>query len=160
VISREVAHEALVSEADFVAVQRMSPVAPPHRVVDRQYQLVGLLRCGLCGRRMESCWVHGRAGYRCRHGHSSGRVASPQRLANLYLREDVILAQIVERIGEDVLGESHPVAWSAVVQALRDRALTVVCAPDGCSVTDMAADTSGVTTLSAPEALLPNRSAR
>lgn len=27
-------------------------------------------------------WVHGRAGYRCRHGHSSGKVASSQRAAN------------------------------------------------------------------------------
>jgi hypothetical protein len=25
-----------------------------------------LLRCGMCGRRMESCWVYNRAAYRCR----------------------------------------------------------------------------------------------
>jgi hypothetical protein len=86
-------------------------------------------------RRMESCWVHGRAGYRCRHGHSSGKMASPQRPANLYLREDVILARVAERIGQDVLGELHLEKWSAVVQVIHDRALTIICAPDGCTVT-------------------------
>jgi hypothetical protein len=67
------------------------------------------------------------------------------------LREDVILAQVAERLGEDVLGESHLEAGSAVVQALRDRGLMIVCAPDGCSVTDTAVDTTGMTTQSVQE---------
>ncbi|MEV4706213.1 zinc ribbon domain-containing protein [Actinoplanes sp. NPDC049316] len=33
-----------------------------------RYELTGLIICGLCGRRMEGHWAHGRARYRCRHG--------------------------------------------------------------------------------------------
>lgn len=160
VISREVVHEALVSEADFVAVQRMGPVAPPHRVVGRRYWLVGLVRCGVCGRRMESCWVHGRAGYRCRHGYSSGQVASPHRPANLYLREDVIVAQVAKRLGAEVCCESYLEACSAVVTVLRDRALMIVCTPEGCSVTDTPVHTTEGTTDGVQELPLSNGEVR
>ena len=51
--------------------------------------------CGLCGRRMDAHWVNGRAGYRCRHGHNSARPGSPDRPRNLYVREDVLLAELV-----------------------------------------------------------------
>lgn len=113
VISRERVHEALVSEADFVAAQRMGLVAPPHRLVGWVYRLA---RCGVCGRRMESCWVHGRAGYRCRQGHSSGKVASPQWAANPLSAGGCDLGSGCEADRGGLLGESHPVGWSAVVQ--------------------------------------------
>ena len=60
----------------------------------RQYRLAGLLRCGLCGRRAESCWSNGRAAYRCRHGYSSASAADPARPKNLYIREDRILPHL------------------------------------------------------------------
>ncbi|WP_460335000.1 recombinase family protein [Actinoallomurus acanthiterrae] len=55
VISARLAHLALVSEADFVAVQN---IRAPHGSPDpaRCYRSAGLLRCGICRRRMESCW--------------------------------------------------------------------------------------------------------
>jgi site-specific DNA recombinase len=39
--------------------------------------------------------VHGRAGYRCRHGYTSARPRSSARLKSVYVREDVLLSQLV-----------------------------------------------------------------
>ena len=47
--------------------------APPaaRRPGLRRYLLAGLLRCGVCGRRLESAWSNGKPAYRCRHGYTS-----------------------------------------------------------------------------------------
>jgi site-specific DNA recombinase len=100
VISRQPAHPALVSEADFIAAQdinaargpapQTSPAAPPVR----RYLLAGLLVCGLCGRRMESAWSNGKPAYRCRHGHTSANTPIPDRAKNAYIREDRILPRL------------------------------------------------------------------
>ncbi|WP_198652932.1 recombinase family protein [Actinocorallia populi] len=90
-ISERPVHEALVSEADFVAVQG---IHARRGRSDRAYLLAGLLRCGLCERRLESCWANGRAAYRCRHGHTSASRPDPRRPKNLYVREDLLLARL------------------------------------------------------------------
>jgi site-specific DNA recombinase len=76
VVSKEMAHPALVSEEDFVTAQAIRCNPTPEDGHARTFLLSGLLRCGHCGRRMESHWVHGRAGYRCRHGHTSAKLAA------------------------------------------------------------------------------------
>ncbi|WP_338597157.1 recombinase family protein [Saccharopolyspora sp. SCSIO 74807] len=68
VISSRPTHAALVSEADFVAVQHMRATRGAVSGSARVYLLAGLVRCGLCRRRMDSHWAHRRPGYRCRHG--------------------------------------------------------------------------------------------
>ncbi|WP_199485237.1 recombinase family protein [Actinomadura craniellae] len=89
-ISAHPAHEALVSEADFVAVQDLR-TRRGHP--GRRYLLAGLLRCGLCERRLESCWSNDRAAYRRRHGHTSA--SRPDgRPKNLYVREGHLLARL------------------------------------------------------------------
>lgn len=93
VISERPVHPALVSEADFVAVQAIR-AARDGADPDRRYLLAGLLRCGLCGRRLESCWANNRAAYLCRHGHTSAAHRDPQRPKNLYVREDHLLAHL------------------------------------------------------------------
>ncbi|WP_275591908.1 recombinase zinc ribbon domain-containing protein [Lentzea nigeriaca] len=50
-----------------------------------------LVVCGRCGRRMDGHWVHGRAGYRCRHGFTSAKRRSEGEPRNLYVREDHLL---------------------------------------------------------------------
>ena len=100
VISARPAHEALVSEADFIAAQDVSAARGPEPREDmsmperRRYLLSGLLVCGTCGRRMESAWSHGRAAYRCRHGHTSATQPDPGQPGNAYVREDGALAQL------------------------------------------------------------------
>jgi DNA invertase Pin-like site-specific DNA recombinase len=100
VISRRPAHPALVSEADFIAVQGISAgrgpspegglAGPP----GRRYLLSGLLARGICGRRMESAWSHGRPAYRCRHGHTTASAPDPGGPKYAFVREDRILPHL------------------------------------------------------------------
>jgi site-specific DNA recombinase len=90
IISTRPAHPALVSEADFVAVQQMSAPRGPAGPATRQYLLAGLIRCGTCGRRLESSWSNGRPAYRCRHGYTSATRPDRTRAKNAYVREDQI----------------------------------------------------------------------
>ena len=100
VISTRPAHQALVSEEDFVAAQAVSasrgptPRTGPGSPGKRRYLLAGLLTCGACGRRMESAWSNGKPAYRCRHGHTSASAPDPGRPKNAYVREDRILPHL------------------------------------------------------------------
>jgi len=94
VISARPAHPALVSEQDFIAVQGIRAERDTSTSTKRRYQLAGLIRCGICGRRMESCWANNRPAYRCRHGHSSATTPAPDRPKNTYVREDDIVARL------------------------------------------------------------------
>jgi len=50
VISARPAHPAIISEADYIAVQDVSALRGPAGPATRRYLLAGLLRCGRCGR--------------------------------------------------------------------------------------------------------------
>jgi len=80
-----------VSEADFVAVQQRRAARKCEDEAARDYVLAGLVQCRSCGRRMDSHWVNGRAGYRCRHGHHSARARPSDAARNIYVREDVLV---------------------------------------------------------------------
>ena len=100
VISKRPAHEALVSEADFITAQDVHAARGPSPGSDlagpeqRRYLLSGLLVCGTCGRRMESAWSHGKPAYRCRHGHTTTSAPSSERPKNAYVREDRIVPHL------------------------------------------------------------------
>jgi len=94
VISARPAHPAIVSEADYVAAQDASAPRGPAGPATRRYLLAGLLRCGTCGRRLESFWSNGRPAYRCRHGYTSATHPDPGRPKNLYVREDQLLPRL------------------------------------------------------------------
>jgi site-specific DNA recombinase len=91
VISARPAQQALVSEADYIAAQEASAPRGPAGPATREYLLAGLLRCGTCGRRLESAWSNGKPAYRCRHGYTSATRPDPARPKNLYVREDQVL---------------------------------------------------------------------
>jgi DNA invertase Pin-like site-specific DNA recombinase len=63
-------HEALVSREQFEIVQSMfgaTKARGPRKVAEgRRYVLSGLVHCGVCGRRMQGQWNHGKAYYRCK----------------------------------------------------------------------------------------------
>jgi hypothetical protein len=90
VISSELAHAALVSEEEFVAVQE---VAPLRELQVHEYLLTGLLLCAHCGRRIEGARHHGSAAYRCRHGYSSA-TRQDGRPGNAFVRESQVLARM------------------------------------------------------------------
>lgn len=129
VVSQQIAHPAIVSEDDFVAAQRVNANPTPAEGGTRTYLLVGLVRCGLCGRRMHSHWLRGRPAYRCRHGHTSAHPRPRGRPRNLYLREDRILA----RVGVDLRGEV-PGEPAEIAEHIRQRGITIICRQDSCTL--------------------------
>jgi site-specific DNA recombinase len=94
VIYKQIVHLPLVTEQDFVAAQAIRAARLAEDGSARSYLLAGLVRCRLCGRRMDAHWVNNRAGYRCRHGHTNAQRASLDRAKNLYVHEDHILASL------------------------------------------------------------------
>ncbi|SDI15072.1 Recombinase zinc beta ribbon domain-containing protein [Actinokineospora alba] len=96
-VSTKLAHEPLVSEGEFVNAQLAHTPRTSDTGVVRTYRLAGLVRCGLCGRRMDSHWVHGRAGYRCRHGRTSAQPAVSV-AKSWYAREDRIVELIRDQL--------------------------------------------------------------
>jgi site-specific DNA recombinase len=104
VVSVRPAHPALVSEAEFIAAQHVRAARQTRDGRARSYPLSGLVRCGVCGRRMDSHWVHGRAGYRCRHGHSSSRPRAADGPRYVYVREDLLVRELVGQLANRPAG--------------------------------------------------------
>ncbi|MFB9318280.1 recombinase zinc beta ribbon domain-containing protein [Cryptosporangium minutisporangium] len=120
VVSRKAAHKPLVSEAEFLAVQNIAASPGPARDTRRRYLLTGLVRCQVCGRRMEPYWAHHRAAYRCRHGRTSAWPAGDRPIA-VYQREDHILAAIRPHGGD-----AEP---KQLAQRVRDAGMVIICSP-------------------------------
>lgn len=55
----------------FLWAQRISALTVPDDANIDRCQLTGPVICGLCGRRAEGHWAHGRARYRCQPGRTS-----------------------------------------------------------------------------------------
>ena len=112
-------HPAIVSRRDFAAVQerlgrsvREQHTAPPHL-------LAGLVRCGICGGKMELTGMAARRYYRCRTAQKS-RTACP---GQPYLPMQDLEAIVRER-GAVWIGT---VPTDAALRALLERA--VICPP-------------------------------
>lgn len=127
VISKAVAHPPLVSEGDFVAAQAVRAARPTGDGGKRTYLFTGLVLCGVCERRMDAHWLHGRPGYRCRHGARSSRLRAP-RPGNVYIREDRLLRSLAEQYA----GRSD----AEVVAELRASNRRIVCTATGWSLTE------------------------
>ncbi|WIY01060.1 recombinase family protein [Amycolatopsis mongoliensis] len=101
-LSVKAAHPALVTEQDFLAAQQIRAARPARDGRTRRFALAGLIRCGVCDRRLDSHWNHGRPTYRCRHGYTSTQLASQERAKTLYIREDQLVDQINMRLEDQV----------------------------------------------------------
>lgn len=128
VISKTVAHPPLVSEHDFVAAQAVRAARPTGDGSKRTYLLTGLVLCGVCERRMDAHWLHGRPGYRCRHGGRSSRLRAP-RPGNVYIREDRLLKSLTERYA----GRSD----AEIVAELRASNRKIACTATGWTLTEL-----------------------
>jgi recombinase-like zinc beta ribbon protein len=124
-----IAHEPLVDDATFVAVQRMRAGRQTKEGNVRQYVLAGLVVCGACGRRMDAHWVRGRPGYCCRHGHSSATPRPTDAARNVYVREDHLLDALPSLI-DDIDGASNETAGGTTqadpIERLSHRGLQIV----------------------------------
>jgi site-specific DNA recombinase len=131
-LSAKAAHPALITEQDFVAAQQVRAARPAGDGQTRRFALAGLIHFGVCNRRLDSHWNHGRPTYRCRHGHTSTQRASQSRPKTLYIREDHLVDEIHIRIG-DQDGDGHVPLESArtrssrIATALRNSGRYVVC---------------------------------
>jgi hypothetical protein len=141
VISARPAHPAIVTEADFIAAQDLVARPGPDSPADHHYLLAGLLRCGICGRLLESCWSNGNAAYRCRHGHTTATRPDPARPPNAYIREDQILPRLpalsillgAPARSSRKQGTAHPpvpARAAAMISHLRARGVTLIYDPD------------------------------
>jgi hypothetical protein len=126
VVSTRPAHPALISEADFIAVQAIRSTRASGDGTHRTYRLAGLLQCGICGRRLDSHWVNNRPGYRCRHGHTSAHSATAHddRERAVYLREDELLHDLATALHR---GSGRPPTTEEVPGLLRARKITIIC---------------------------------
>jgi hypothetical protein len=103
-ISDEQTHPALVSDAEYLAVQQITALAMPQDGRAHRYQLTGLLVCELCGRRLQGHWVNQRPGYRCRHGHTTAHPAETDGPRWVYWSQTLYRARTV----------AHDVSWGSV----------------------------------------------
>jgi hypothetical protein len=133
-VSEHLTHRPLVDDATFLAVQGMRTGRATKDGKTRQYVLASLVTCGVCGRRMDAHWVHGRPGYRCRHGYSSAAPRPAGAPRNIYVREDRLLEMLPGLLADsDDIG-SGPVATGSMrdpVEVLRHRRLQVTCTHHG-----------------------------
>jgi hypothetical protein len=86
------AHEPLITQDVFEAARARraangrTTIRKPRRT-PRPYLLRGLLRCGLCDRRMQGSWNHDQAYYRCRYPTEYALPRGTQHPATVYIRE-------------------------------------------------------------------------
>ena len=100
-----VAHEPLISPEVFEAARARraangrTTIRKPRRT-PRPYLLRGLLRCGLCDRRMQGSWNHERAYYRCHYPTEYALPRGTQHPTTVYVRE----SQIVQPLDDWISG--------------------------------------------------------
>jgi site-specific DNA recombinase len=141
VISTRLAHPAIVTEADFVAAQDRAARRGPGSPARHHYLLAGMVRCGTCGRLLESCWSNGKPAYRCRHGHTTATRPGPARPGNTYIREDHILPRLPalgillgapDRMSQKKAAAKSlvPARAAAMISYLRAQDITLTYHPD------------------------------
>jgi DNA invertase Pin-like site-specific DNA recombinase len=151
-VSEQLTHRPLVDDATFLAVQGVRTARATKDGETRQYFLAGLVTCGVCGRRMDAHWVHGRPGYRCRHGYSSAAPRPADAPRNMYVREDRLLELLPGLLADsDDIGPG-PVAGGSTpdpVEVLRHRQLRIACTYQGQELRQEAP--RGITSVSSPQ---------
>ena len=126
-----VAHEPLISEELFQAARERraangrTTIRKPRRT-PRPYLLRGLLRCGLCDRKMQGSWNHGEAYYRCRYLSEYALPRRAQHPPTVYVRE----TQIVPSLDDWIAGVFEPESLDETCRALAE-AQEPVPAEDG-----------------------------
>lgn len=128
-VSERLAHAPLVDEETFLAVQRIRAGRRTKDGGTREYALSGLVVRGVCGRRMEAHWVHGRPGYRCRHGYSTATPRPKDGPRNVDVREEHLLQTAARLLPADRPEGDR--SLREIREALSDGQLQISCGPEG-----------------------------
>jgi site-specific DNA recombinase len=98
--SEKVVHQPLIDVETFERAQlllstpgRAAGERKP-RTTRRAYVFRGLLRCGVCDRRMEGTWNNDRAHYRCKYPVQYALANKIDHPRTVYVREDHIMAEL------------------------------------------------------------------
>lgn len=95
--------EPLIETTTFETVQerfgRTTSAARRTPTAGRSYVLAGLMRCGICDRRMGGQWNHGRAYYRCRFPLDYP-VDEQEHPKSIYIKEDAIVPALDRWVAE------------------------------------------------------------
>ena len=95
--SDKVVHEPLITVEDFEAIKRIRAAHGRDRTererirTKHTYVFKGLLRCGLCGRKMQGQQSGGKPHYRCRYPKEYALANHTQHPDNVYLKEENLL---------------------------------------------------------------------
>ena len=114
-----VAHEPLITSEVFEAARARRAAngrttIRKSRRTPRPYLLRGLLRCGLCDRRMQGSWNHEQAYYRCRYPTEYPLPRPAQHPRTVYVQE----AQIVPPLDDWIAGVFEPDRLEETCRAL------------------------------------------
>jgi site-specific DNA recombinase len=116
-----VAHEPLISHEVFEAARTRraangrTTIRKP-RTTPRPYLLRGLLRCGVCNRRMQGSWNHSQAYYRCRYSAEYALLRGAKHPPTVYVREN----QIVPPLDDWIARVFEPAQLDETCRALAD----------------------------------------
>jgi hypothetical protein len=120
--SDKIVQPPIIDQETFGQVQSMiagrahTPAAhKPHRA-KRPYALRGCVFCGLCGRRMQSHWVHDTAYYRCRFPADYALANHVKHPLSVYLPENLVIGEVDRWLAR----EFAPHRMSQTVRALAE----------------------------------------
>ncbi|MER5391757.1 zinc ribbon domain-containing protein [Saccharopolyspora sp. NPDC002686] len=130
-MSEERSHPALVEGSTFLDVQRIRAVRATKDGEARTYELADLVVCGECDRRMDAHWVHGRAGYRCRHGYKAALPRPSPVPRTVYVREDHLRDALPGLLRQQRGEPPDDEAGEEVGDHLRRVGLEIVCGHAG-----------------------------
>jgi site-specific DNA recombinase len=115
--SKEVAHDPLIDTETFQQVQALQQAkgsadqrAP--RRTSRGYALRGIVRCGLCGRRMQGSWNNGKRHYRCTFLDQYAAKNKVDHPPSVYVREEQLLPQLDAWLARKL----DPAAFTAAIR--------------------------------------------
>ena len=117
--SEQPTHEPLIDDETFKQVQVLrkakgSADERSPRRTSRADALRGLIRCGVCGRKMQGSWNNGRPHYRCTFLSEYGAKNKVNHPISVYLREEQLLPQLDAWLSR----KFDPIALSATVREL------------------------------------------
>jgi hypothetical protein len=84
------------------------------RRTSHSYALRGLLRCGICGRKMQGSWNNGKPHYRCHFLSEYAAKNTVYHPTSVYLREE----QLLPHLDEWLSCKSDPIALASTVREL------------------------------------------
>jgi site-specific DNA recombinase len=123
------AHPTIVDLDTWKQAQRHLDLGRAHsatrrdKPTPRPYVLRGLVRCGLCGRKMQGTWNNGRPHYRCQFAAEYAAVKEIDHPKTVYLREDVITSKLDGWINKVFDPDNIEATCAALADAGRDTQL-------------------------------------